>query len=109
MYTEQCIAHHLGQLRDQFLRGELDENSVQNLDETHIILDQTMSKIYGFKARNVKLIDVVSETESLTLVLRVSGRPSAKVYCPFIIFANKASSYPIRGLPDVIDGVCKLC
>ena len=104
IYMERCVAYHLGQLRIGFMNGELNEDEVHNLDETHILLDQAMTKIYGFKGKGVKLNDVVSGTEGMTLVLRVSGGASAKLHDPFLIFANKASSYPIRGLPDVIEG-----
>jgi len=48
-----------------------------------------MSKIYGFKGRKVKLTDVVSGSESFTLVLRVSCGLNAKLHNPFIIFSNK--------------------
>lgn len=104
IYTEQCVAFHLGQIRDRFASGDLEEDFTHNMEETHIIINQSMGKVYGFKGHDVKLMDVVSGTESLTLVLRVSGGPNAKLHEPFVIFANKTSSYPIRGVPDVIEG-----
>lgn len=106
-YTDQCVAFHLGQVRSKFMAGELDERLVRNMDETHVVIDQTMPRIYGFRGKSVKLMDVVSGTEALTLALRVTGGPEARLHDPFVIFVNKQSSYPIRGLPDVIDGKSK--
>ena len=39
------------------------------------------------------------------MVLRLRGRMNAKLEAPFIILKNRDSNYPIKNLPDNIDGV----
>eukprot|EP00171_Calliarthron_tuberculosum_P003820 IDg3820t1 len=41
----------------------------------------------------------------MTMVVRLSGGRDARIEEPFFIFKNKDRSYPIRGVPDNVDGI----
>eukprot|EP00171_Calliarthron_tuberculosum_P022475 IDg22475t1 len=41
----------------------------------------------------------------MTLVLRITGGINGKIEAPFMIFKNDHCSYPIKGVPDNIEGV----
>jgi hypothetical protein len=51
------------------------------------------------------LVDVVSGGDSMTMVVRISGRHQSLIEVPMLIFTNGNSRYPIRGLDDNIPGV----
>ena len=42
----------------------------------------------------------------MTMVVRLSGGPSARVRPPMMIFTNAGASHPIQGVLDNIGGVC---
>lgn len=43
--------------------------------------------------------------EGLTMMVSISSGKSAFIQPPFVIFRNKESNYPIRGVPDDVLGV----
>ena len=49
--------------------------------------------------------DVVAGGDGFTMVLRMTGGMYAKLHAPFLIFKNRNRSYPMKNLPDNIDGV----
>ena len=90
----------------EFKLGILDEILVENVDETHFIINMDNGKTLGFRGDNdVKYADVVSGGVGMTMVVRLTGGPSSKICAPFMIFQNDNSSYPIRGVPDNVPGV----
>jgi hypothetical protein len=48
---------------------------------------------------------VVSGGDSMTMVVRISGRRRSMIEAPMLIFTNAHRSYPIRGLEDTIPSV----
>ncbi len=104
---DKKIAFHLGQLAREFRAGTLDENLVENIDETHCKVNLDNGKTLGFRGDNdVKYTDVVSGGMGMTLMIRQTGEPHARIYNPCVIFQNISESYPIRGVPDDVPGVC---
>lgn len=104
-YTEQLIAHHLGKLQRDFDSGVMDENMVENMDETHFIFNMDNHKTLGKRgAKKVNYVDVVQGGEGFTMVLRMTGGVNAKIEAPFLIFKNKQRNHPMRGTPDNVPG-----
>ena len=104
---EKSVAYHLGCIHRAFLNGSLKEEDVANADETHFIMNSDNGKTLGFVGDNdVKYLDVVSGGESITMMVLISGGPEARVEVPMLVFKNPSRSYPIRGIPDNIPGVC---
>jgi hypothetical protein len=104
---ERQVASHLGELQRGFESGIYDENTMENIDETHFVVDFDNVKTLGFGGENkVKYADVVSGGDGMTMVVRISGGPSAHLLPPMMIFSNDARSYPIRGVSNDVDGVC---
>jgi len=104
-WTDQLIAYHLGILARGFDDGTIDENLVENMDETHFIYDLDDSIGLCRKGNDLSYHDIVSAGEGMTLVLRLTGGPNAKIQAPFFIFKNALGSHPIGGTPDNIPGV----
>ncbi|KAG3112234.1 hypothetical protein PI124_g9050 [Phytophthora idaei] len=104
---ERGVAAHLGQLKRDFESGKLNENAVENIDETHFMIDFDNGKTLGFVGeKKVKYADVVSGGEGMTMVVRISGGPSGYIHPPMMIFANTNRSYTIRGVEDNVRGAC---
>ena len=105
---ETQVAYHLGQMK-KFNSGELNENLVENIDETHFVINMDNGRTLGFRGdENVKYADVVSGDESLTMMVRITGGPDAHIEAPMMIFQNANRNYPIQGVPDNVPGVCYL-
>ena len=103
---EREVAYHLGCVKRQFDNGELDEDLIENMDETHFVINMDNGKTLAMKgAENVKYADVVSGGEGMTMIVRITGGVNAKVYPSMMIFKNKDRNYPIRGLIDDVEGV----
>ena len=105
-YIEREVAYHLGRLSREFTDGTLDEGLVENIDETHFIINMDNGRTLGFAGdNNVKYADVVSGGEGMTMVVRITGGPYARIEPPMIIFCNSKRSYPIKGVADNVPGV----
>ena len=71
---EREIAYHLNYLARQFRTKQIDENDVENADETHVVIDMYNGSTLGFTGdEGVKYADVVSGGEGMTLLVRRSG------------------------------------
>ena len=104
--TERLISYHLGKLMREFESGNLNENFVENMDETHFLYD--LDDHYSITRRGSKSVDytaVVSGGTGMTLALRLSGGPNSKLEAPFFIFKNENANYPIAESPDNVPGV----
>jgi hypothetical protein len=99
-------AHHLGVLQRGFQTGIFDENLIENIDETHFVVNMDNGHTLGFRGdTTVKYADVVSGGDSMTTVVRISGRRQSLIEAPMLIFTNGNSTYPIRGLDNNIPWV----
>lgn len=103
---ELTVAAHLGTMSGLFEGHRLDEDDIENADETHFVINVDNGRTLGFCGTSeVKYADVVSGGEGFTMIVRLSGGRDSKVEAPFIVFKNKDRHYPIRGVPDNVDGV----
>ena len=103
---ELTVAAHLGRMSGLFESHIIDENNIENADETHFVINVDNSRTLGFCGTSeVMYADVVSGGEGFTMIVRLSGGRDSKVEAPFLVFKNKDRHYPIRGVPDNVDGV----
>ena len=107
LQIERAIVYHLGLLQRGFRIGVFDENFMENVEETHFVVNLDNDRTLGFRGdTTVKYAEVVSGGESMTMVIRISGGRRSMIKAPMLIFTNSSSNYPIRGLEDNIVGVC---
>lgn len=100
------VAAHLGNISGLFAANKLEENDVENADETHFVINVDNGRTLGFcGSSEVKYADVVSGGDGFTMLVRLSGGRDSRIEYPFIVFRNKDRNYPIRGVPDTVDGV----
>lgn len=86
LHIERSIAYHLGQLKRGVESGELEEDYIENADETHFVFNMDNGRIIGFRRdENVKNADVVSGDEGITMMVRITGagmrRSSPQCWC----------------------------
>ena len=95
-YIEKAVAFHMGELHRGFEFGELDEEVLCNLDETHFIFNCDNGRTLGFRGdSDVKYADVVSGGVGMTMMVFISGGVSSCIGAPMMIFQNANRSYPI--------------
>ncbi|ETN13348.1 hypothetical protein PPTG_22340 [Phytophthora nicotianae INRA-310] len=100
LHIEKDVAFHLGELQRGFADGSLDENEIENIDETHFIVDFDNGKTLGSSGdKTVKYADVVSGDEGMAMVVRLSGGPSAR-YFPPTDLCQPADSFVISKIKD---------
>jgi len=103
---EQPVAYHLGVLSREITSGALDEDLLENVDETHFVINMDDGRTLSFiGANDVRYADVSSGNDAITMVVRLTGGRKASIQPPFLIFLNKSRNYPIRGVPDDVPGV----
>ncbi|CAM6124006.1 unnamed protein product [Calypogeia fissa] len=106
-FMERTVAYHIGIVQRQFQAGELNEDMVENIDETHFVFNMDNGKTLGFLGdTEVKYANVVSGGEGMTLVVRLSGGRDSCIQTPMLIFTNALQSHPIQGVPDDVPDVC---
>ncbi|KAL3682857.1 hypothetical protein R1sor_000879 [Riccia sorocarpa] len=105
LHMEMSVAYHLGTVYREFQNGELDEHMIENVDETHFVINMDNGYTLGFQGDEERS-DVVSGGQGMTMIVRLIGRRDSRIETPMIIFQNKDRRYPIRGIPDDIPGVC---
>lgn len=106
-WIEKHVAYLLGCVAQDMLSDALDEQYIENADETHFMVNMDDGKTLGFRGDDqVKYTDVVFGGEGMTMIVRISGGPNAFIETPFLIFKNANCSYPIRRLENNVPGVC---
>lgn len=106
LQIERDVARHLGILCRILRNKVVDENDIENADETHFMIDMDNGTTLGFAGDvEVKYADVVSGGEGMTMLVRLSGGRDARIEPVFMIFKNKDRHYPIRGTPDDVLGI----
>lgn len=73
LHVEKTIAYHLGKLFRGFSSGELDENLIENMDETLFVMNVDNGptlEIWG--DNDVKYADVVFGGESMIMMVRIT-------------------------------------
>lgn len=85
-------------MKRKFTNELLDQNMVENMDETHFIFNMDNHHTLGLRGcGKVNYADVVSGGEGMTMVLRIRGGENAAIEAPFMIFRNTNRNYPILG------------
>lgn len=105
-FIEKEVAFHLGVLKRGFDDNSIDENLVENIDETHFLINMSNGRTLGFSGdKDTRVMDVVSGGEGMTMMVRITGGPNATIGPPFMVFKNKDRSYPLRNCQDNVPGV----
>eukprot|EP00171_Calliarthron_tuberculosum_P001361 IDg1361t1 len=105
-HIEHEVAYRLGDVARDFHSGLLDEGDVCNADETHFLINLDNHKTLGRCGQEeVKYSDVVSGSEGMIMMVRISGGRDAMIEAPFLIFQNANRSYPIQRVPDNVPSV----
>ena len=94
-------------LHKGFKTRVFDDNLMENVDETHFVVNLENGRTLGFKGNTtVKYTEVVSGGDSMTMVIRILGGRQSMIEAPMLIFTNLGSNYSIRVLEDNIPRVC---
>lgn len=81
------VHYHLGKVSRDFLSSELDEYFVENVDETHFIVNMNNGRHLEFVwCEEVKYADVSSGGEGITMRVRSTGGKNASIHPLFIVF-----------------------
>jgi hypothetical protein len=106
LQIEMFTAYHLGELYRGFVSGLYHEDYIENIDETHFVINFQNGRTLGFRGDvEKKYADVVNGGEAMTMVVRITGGRRGKLEVPMMIFSNPNRSYPIRGVEDNVPGV----
>ncbi len=66
-YSERCTTYPLGTLSREFGEGTLNENNIENLDETHLLYDSDSHKMVAMRGESIiDYHDVVSGSIGMT-------------------------------------------
>ena len=96
---------HIGCLQRLFESKLQDENSVENIDETHFIFNMDNGKITAILEAKVNYSDMVSVCDGFTVFLKLRGGAYVKLMQAFLIFKNRDRNYPMTNLSDSIETV----
>ena len=105
-YISKSVAFHLRVMKRAFESKSLDENLIENIDETHFVIKMSNGRTVGFSEdKHARVTDVVSGGEGMTMMVGITGGPNPVIAPPFMILKNKDRSYPLRTCQDNIPGV----
>ena len=98
------MSYHLGTLKRSY-DNDLDESTIENIDETHVVVDMDNGRVFDFQGSNrVTYLDVASDRDCFTICMRILGGSDAWIEKPLVIFQNPNGNHPISGVPDNVDG-----
>jgi len=73
-HIEKMVAFYLGLMKRAFEKGELGEDLVSNVDDTHFVFNMENFKTLCFIGDSeAKYADVVSGEEAMAMRVRISG------------------------------------
>ena len=99
------LSYHLGRLKRSY-DNSLDESTVENFDETHIVVYMDNGRVLYFQGSNrVTYLDVANGRDCFTVCMGISGGQNARIEKPLLIFQNPNGNYPISGIQDNVDGI----
>lgn len=106
---EKSLEFHLGVFQRGFKDGTFNEYTIENADETHFVVNFDNGKTLGFIEDNhFRYADVDSGGVPMTMTVRISGGIHSEIHPPMIIIKKINGSYPIKGVPYTVPGVCYL-
>lgn len=102
------MSFHLGKLNQGFTSGLLDEDTVENAEETHFLFNMDNGKTLEIRGeQEVLYADFVSFEDPITMMVWLTGgKKNASIQPPIIVFQNSSLFYPILGVPNNVPGVC---
>jgi hypothetical protein len=93
---ERKAAFYMDILNRVFISREFNEDLMENMDETHFLINMDNKKTFAFREDKViKYSNVISSGEWISMCFKISSGVSSKIQVPFFIFKNNISSYPI--------------
>ena len=96
MQIVRATTYHLGVLHKDFESGVFYDNLMENVEETHFVVNLDNGHTLGFKGdTTVKYAKVVFGGDSMTKVIRISRGCRSMIEAPMLIFTNSGSNYPI--------------
>jgi hypothetical protein len=99
IFIQKEVAYHMGVLKRGFESGEFVDGCMENMDETHFIMDMENGKTLAFSGdKDIEYADVVSASTGMTMMVKVT---SNRIGTPMMVFINDD---PIRGVPDKTEG-----
>lgn len=102
----KSVSFFLGALNKCFDNGTFKNELIENVDETNCLINMDEGLTLEKRGEKViKYMDVVSGKEGITLLVRVIGGVNGCIGAPMLLFKNQDRNYPIRNLPDNIEGV----
>ncbi len=72
--------------KGEFESGQLNENQIENADETHFVFNMDNGRTVGFRSQeHVRYADVPSGNEGITMMVRITGGkdPHVESQCSF--------------------------
>jgi hypothetical protein len=73
-YIEKSAAFHMREFAKGFFCDDLNEDFIENADETHFVINMDNGKTLGFRGDNlVKNANVVVGDLKMTMVIRISN------------------------------------
>ena len=84
----------------------MDPDTVENYDETHMVIDMDNGQVLDFQWNKfVTYAEVSSGQDCFTVCFRVSGANVGKIEKLLLVFQNPNFNYITVGVPDDIPGV----
>ncbi|KAL0217605.1 hypothetical protein RCL1_008186 [Eukaryota sp. TZLM3-RCL] len=91
----------LGKLKKLFEENEIEDDQMENFDETLLILNADTGRNLAHRgSHHIKYLDVVSGTIGFTMVIRLTGGRTGRIAPTMIIFKGSTEGAQIRGLQD---------
>lgn len=104
--VEQRVAAHLGKLKRGHDAGEWTDDDQYNFDETNCKFSMETNKTLAPRgAKQVQTMEVSGASHGFSIVIILKGGKDARIDKVFVIFQNDDCNYPIRGVPDNVDGI----
>ena len=74
---------------------------------THFVINIDNGQTLGFRGDSaIKYVEMVSNGDSMTMVVKIFGGRWAMIVASLLIFTNTNNNYPIQNLENNIPGVC---
>lgn len=101
------VTFFFGRIAKELQSGRLNDEDLEDTDETHFIINFDDGKTFGFRGDvDVKYANATTDGECMTMMVRISGGEKSCIENPFLLFKNKDRNYPVRGVPDSVPDFC---
>ena len=103
--NNKCLSYRLGRLKRSYYNG-LDESTVENFDETYIVVDMDNGLVLKFQGWNrVTDLDVASGRDCFTVCMRSSGGKNTRIEKPLVIFQKRTGTILFLAYPIMLTGL----